>query len=337
MLSQKEVLKQSMGAMKQWEGTWRSHAKRNGDIMRKKGLSNQRIYGHGLGKKAVCVAYSSSLEYHVNELKIKNEAVDILCVDKAMGYLIDHDVIPNFVYLADAGIDYDRWCKPWINKTENICLLMNVTANPIWAENWKGKIIFFVNQDNIKTEEIFAPISGCREFVKASSNVGNSILVHATTYLLYDEYYLLGYDSSWGQNDNYYCGEDSDKRWYMNHHQLINTEGELVCTSQNLLFTARWLSDFINAIIVPQKKKIYKLHKGGLINIPYRNLTKLLEKTKQRELTKKEFDHVIQTRLINISVTAEEGEKKLQEVLKNNQVVNVIVRTLPPDLFQEAA
>lgn len=336
MLSQNEVLRQSQGAMKQWETTWRSHAKRNGEILKERGFSNQRIYGHGLGKKAVCIAYSPSLEYHADELKAKNEAVDILCVDKAMGYLLDRGIKPNFVYLADAGIDYNKWCKPWLDQTKDICLFMNVTANPVWAENWKGKIFFFVNQDNIQSEKIFAPIAECNEFVKASSNVGNSILVHATSYLLYDEYYLLGYDSCWGYNDNYYCGEDSDKRWYMNHHQLIDTEGELVCTSQNLLFTARWLSDFINAIIVPQKLKIFKVHKGGLIRIPYRNLTRVLQKAEQRKLTQKELDHVIQTRLVPITVTAKEGAEKLNEVVQNNPVVDVIVRTLPPDLFEEA-
>ena len=337
MLSHSEVLKQSQGAMKQWEATWRSHAKRNGDILKERGFSNQRIYGHGLGKKAICVAYSPSLEYHVDELKQKNDAIEILCVDKAMGYLLDHDVKPTFVYLADAGIDYDKWCKPWIDQTENLCLIMNVTANPEWAENWKGKIFMCVNQDNIKTEEIFAPISGCKELVKASSNVGNSILVHATSYLLYDAYYLLGYGFSWGQNDNYYCGEDSDKRWYMNHHQLINTEGELVCTSQNLLFSARWISDFINTIIVPQKLKIFKVEKGGLLNIPYRNLNKIFHSIKQRKLEQKELDHVIKTRLVPIIITAKEGSEKLNEVITNNPVVDVIVRTLPPDLFQEAA
>ena len=337
MLSQAEVLKQSKGAMKQWEGTWRSHAKENGEIMRQKGMRNQRIYGHGIGRKALCIGYSPGLEYKIDDIKQKNESVDILSIDKGMGYLLDHEIKPNFVYLADAGIDYNKWCKPYIEQTKDICLMMNVTANPEWARNWKGKIFYFVNQDNIRTEDIFSPISGCRELVKASSNVGNSILVHASTYLLYDEYYLLGYDFCWGQDDNYYCDQDSDKRWYMNHNQLIDTNGELVCTSQNLLFSARWLSDFINGILVPQKRKIYKCYKGGLLNIAYRDIKKVLKDSVQRKLTEQEFNHIIQTRLVPIVVTAQEGEKKLQQVLKDNQVASVVVQTLPPDIFREVA
>ena len=150
---------------------------------------------------------------------------------------------------------------------------------------------------------------------------------------MYDEYYLIGYEFSWAWDDNYYCGEDSDKRWYMSHHQLINVDGKLVNTSQNLLFSARWLNDFVNAIIVPQKRKIYRCTKGGLINLPYRQLSRI--KNEQRDITKKEFNHVIQTRTQNITVTAKEGEKRLQEVLANHQVVDVIVRHLPQDLFGE--
>ena len=272
----------------------------------------------------------------IPKLKVKNESVDILCVDKAMSYLLDRGIKPSFVYLADAGIDYKKWCEPWIGQTDNLCLMMNVTANPEWARNWRGKIFYFVNQDNIKTEEIFAPISGCNEFVKASSNVGNSVLVHASTYLLYDEYYLIGYEFSWGDDDNYYCGEDSDKRWYMNHHQLINVNGELVNTSQNLLFSARWLLDCIQAIITPQKRKVFRCSKGGLLNIPYYDVSKLLKDSTQRELTQKEFDHVIKVRTQNINISAKDGEEKLKKTLEEHQVINVVVQHLPEDLFQEA-
>jgi hypothetical protein len=333
MLSNEEVLKQSEGAMRQWEDIWKKHAVRNGEILRERGYSNQRIFGHGIGRKAICVGFSSGLERKIDELKQANNSVDILCIDKAMGYLLDHGIKPKFVYLADAGVDYEKWCEPYIDQTEDMCLMMNVTANPKWAENWKGKIFYFVNQDNIKTEEIFAPLSGCQELVKASSNVGNSVLVHAATYLLYDEYYLIGYDFSWGQNDNYYCGNDSDKRWYMSHHKLIDTQGKMVSTSQNLLFSARWLSDFIKAVLVPQGKKIFNLSKSGILNIPYFNIRILLSDSTQRVVAQQEIDHVIKNRLQNIKITAEDGVDKLRDVLQNHNVANIIVRHLPEEVI----
>lgn len=334
MLSSDEVLAQSKGAMKQWEGTWRKNAKLNGDILQERGLSNQRVYGHGLGRKAVCVAFASSLEKHVLELKEQNEAVDILSVDKGMGYLLKNDVKPKFVYLADAGIDYNKWCKPFLKDTEDITLMMNVTANPEWPKNWRGNIVFYVNQDNIQTEKIFMPISRCNEVVKASSNVGNSILVHAATYLLYDEYYLIGYDFCWGDDDNYYCGNDTDKRWYMNHNQLLTSDYELVNTSQNLLFSARWMSDFIKGILVPAGKQIYTCSKKNIVNLPYRDIKRVLKKSKQRELSKEEIDHVIQTRIVSKVIKPEDGENALKDAITKNDVMEIIVRHLPKDLYQ---
>jgi len=334
MLKPEEVLKQSEGAMKQWGETWRSHAKVNGEILKEKGLSNQLIFGHGIGRKLICVAYGAELENQVEYLKIKNDAMDIACVDKAMSYLLKNGVKPQFVYLADAGIDYETWCEPYVDQTEDMCLIMNVTANPEWAKNWKGKLFYIVNQDNIKTEDIFAPISGCNEMVKASSNVGNSVLVHAETYMMYDEYYLVGYDYHWGDG-NYYCDYDCDKRWYMNHFQILTPGAKLVSTSQNLLFSARWLMDYIRAILAPHKKKIF-ICGDSLLEIPRVKLERVMKGVKGRELNQQEIDFIIKNRAQNIIVTPQEGGEKLKEVLNTHQVLNVIVQHLPQDLFQEA-
>jgi len=334
MLKSEEVLRQSQGAMKQWGDTWRKHAVVNKKIMNERGYTNQRIFGHGIGKKLICVAFGTSLENQVENLKIRNQSVDIACVDKAFGYLIENGVKPNFVYLADAGIDYEKWCKTWIDQTEDICLFLNVTANPVWAENWKGKLFYYVNQDNIKTEEIFSPLSGCRELVKASSNVGNSILVHAETYMYYDEYILVGYDFCWSDK-NYYCNHDSSKRWYMNHHQILTQKGTLVNTSQNLLFSARWLMDFIKAILIPNRKRIY-ITDESLLDIPAINLKKVLTEATSRNIPQELIDHVIKNRTQNITVTPQEGGEKLKEILTTHQVLNVQVQHLPKDLFQEA-
>ena len=86
-----------------------------------------------------------------------------------------------------------------------------------------------------------------------------------------------------------------------------------------------------------QRLRVGQFMQYCLTNIPYKDVKKVLKDSKHRKLTQKEFDHVIQTRLVPITVTSKEGEKKLQEVLQNNQVVDVIIRTLPDDLFQEAA
>jgi hypothetical protein len=336
MLKAEEVKKQSEGAVKQWGPTWEKHSKINGEILKEKGFSNLRVLGHGIGKKLILVAFGAELEKQVEYLTEENESVDIACVDKAFGYLLDNKVKPDFVYLADAGIDYSKWCEPWIEQTEDIILFMNVTANPEWAKNWKGKVFYFVNEDNIKTHETYGPISGCKELVKASSNVGNSVLVHAETYLMYDAYYLVGYDFMWSDG-NYYCNHDSDKRWYMNHYQILTPRGKLVSTSQNLLFSARWLMDFIKAILLRNKKKIFVCG-DSLLDIPQARLDKILKDSVMRPPNQNEIDFVINNRAQTTIITHKEkdGPEKLNETLKTKNVLDVVVRHLPDDLFAEA-
>lgn len=331
MLTNDEVLRQSKGAFKQWEEMWREHAVKNGEIFKEKGHSNFRLYGHGIGRSLICVAYAASLEDHVKDLQKRNPAVDIACVDKAMSYLLDNGVKPDFVYLADAGISYEKWCEPYIDQTEDICLILNVTANPKWAENWKGKVFYCVNQDNIKSEEIFAPLSGCNELVKASSNVGNTVIVHSSTYMQYDTYYLIGYDFCWSWKDNYYCNEDSEKRWYMNHNQLLDISGNMVSTSQNLLFSVRWLQDFMNIELFPKGKRLYNLTDRGILSLPKRKLKRVIDTTEARKPSEQEINSIVQTRAQNIIVRNPED---LNKALKDKQVLEVIIRHIPQDIME---
>jgi hypothetical protein len=337
MLSQEEVLQQSRGAMKQWESMWKEHAAENGRILKEKGYSNQRIFGHGIGRKLICCAVGNGLKDQLENLRNKPEHYDIATVDKSFGYLLDNGIKPNFVYVADAIVDFDKWGKPWIDQTEDVCLFLNVCANPKWAQNWKGKVFYFVNQDNIQTEKIFAPISGCNELLKASSSTGNTVVVHAATYMIYDEYIMVGYEHSWGDDDLYYIAEDSEKRWYMNHIQILSNDGQLVSTSQNLFFTVRWLGDFIQAELLPKGKKIFTTSKRGILKVPYKNLAKEFKTFKGRQIKEEELNMVIQNRLQPIIIRPVDGKDKLQEALQNNKVFEIIVRHLPDDLFPEVA
>ena len=334
MLSGEQVKRQSEGAFGQWGETWEKNCKTNAEILKKKGKSNFSIFGHGLGRSLICVAMGASLEDEVDKLKVVNPAVDIACVDKAFGYLLDHGVKPKFVFLADAGISYEENCKPWIEQTEDISLFLNVCANPIWAENWKGNVFYYVNEDNIKTQDIYSPLSGCKELVKASSNVGNSVIVYANSYLHYDRYFLAGYDFCWGENDNYYCNKDTDKRFYMNHNQVLQPDGTLVYTSNNLMFSVRWLSDYINVEMIPKGRQISKIGKKGLINIPPRNLERVLKTEVARQPEQDEIDQILNTRALTTNVKQPDD---LNKELQGKRVMEVIIRHLPEDPLEEVA
>ena len=338
MLKNDEVLAQSKGAYAQWGETWRSHAKRNGELAKKRGTPNMRMYGHGVGMNAICVGFGASLEDHLDDLRNKTKAFEILCVDKAMGYLFDNDIAPDFVYVADAGVSYEKFCEPYLDKIKEhgTCLVANVTSNPEWGEGWPedNKIFYYVNEDNIQSQLEYGPISGVTEMVKAASNVGNSVIVHSSTFQCYDGFYLIGYDYSWQWKGNYYCGNNTggDKRWYMNHHQVITPQGEMCSTSANLLFSARWLQDFVQVELLPKGRMIFNATKVGILNAPQVELSKVYEVIKRREPSNEEMNHIIDRRSQRIMTNTPEA---MNEALQNKNILDVAIRYVPEDLFME--
>ncbi len=333
-LSEKEVLRQSEAAFMQWKDIWEKHSKFNGELLKMQGTSHCDLLGIGAGKSLLCIANAPSFENEIETIKkyINRENTDIICVDKCMCQLIENGIIPNFVILADAGIDYNTWCENYIEYTKNITLISNVNANIEWTKNWKGKIIFYVNKDNIQSEKIYCELSGCKEVIPASSNVGNTVIVFATQIMGYDEYYLIGYDYCWGDEDNYYAFTDSEKRYWMKHLYLIDSLGRFVNTSQNLLFSARWLSDFYNAVL-KGKIKIFNCSRKGILNIPYVKLEKKLKYAQKRELKKEEKNNIIMNRLKHIIVEAKDGEQGLKNALMNKHIYDITIRYIPEEIL----
>ena len=334
-LSEKEVLEQSKSAFNQWKDVWEKHAKVNGEIARREATSNQDILFVGAGRTLLCIAYAPSFEKNIETLKkYHNEGVDIACVDKCFKALVENGITPNYVFLADAKISYKEWLEPVIDKTEDCILISNVTANIEWTQNWKGLQFFYVNKDNIETEKIYTKLSGVNEIIPASSNVGNSVLVYATQILGYEKYLLLGYDYSWKDDDNYYAFNDSQKRYWMKHAQVIDVNGDMVNTSQNLIFSARWLTDFHNKILTHHKIKMLNCSGQGILQIPRGNLEKELQNAVVRELTEQEKNHIFNARVKEITINKSGGVEALKEVLSKLKTLEVKVKYIPDEVIQ---
>ncbi|MDY6888136.1 MAG: 6-hydroxymethylpterin diphosphokinase MptE-like protein [Pseudomonadota bacterium] len=337
MLKPEEVLKQSQNAFRQWGDKWKEHAKINGKLYKENGWIIKELLNQGLGKSLLCVGFGPSLEKSIELIKKYRNNVDIACVDKAFHKLLEYDIVPDYVFVADAGIDYERWGRPAEEYSKDVILLSNVTANPEWAANWKGRVYFYVNKDNIQSEAIFSPLSGCKEVIPAASNVGNSIVVFGTHVLGYDKYFLVGYDSAWGVDDNYYAYNTGDincgnKRYWMSHLSMTDYEGKLVNTSSNLLFTARWLADYCN--IFARHIKIFNCSGGGILSIRKGNLEKKLRTARTRKLSKQEKESIIAGRADNMIITAAEGEDKLKKSLSENNVLQVELKHISEDTLK---
>ena len=336
MLSKKEVLEQSKSAFAQWEDTWRKHAKRNGELYKEAGTSHKDLLYNGIGKQLLCLGFSPSFELKIEEIKkYKSDATDIAAVEKCLGYLLDNEIKPKYIFVCDAGIDYDRWCKPWIQYTEDIILISSITANPKFAENWLGPKYFFCNKDNIESEKIFIEISGCKEIIPASSNVGNSVVVFSTQVLGYDKYLLLGLDYCWFDDENYYAFNDNEKRYWMKHANVIDIKGRIVNTSQNLIFSSRWLEDFINKKCVYDGISVYNCSGQGIMNVPQRSLKTMLEKAQIRKITDQEKNMIVNKKASSTVIYASPvANEQLDKVLKENNVVNIIVNHISDEVVQ---
>lgn len=331
-----EVLQQSKGAFAQWEKVWRENSKINGKVFREdpRTMTRKEILHEGAGKTCLCVAYASSLEDNIETLQKynDNDGYDIICVDKAFGELVKHGIKPKYVVLCDAGVSYKDWCEPYIDDTEDVILVSNINGNIEWSKNWKGKINFFVNKDNIKSEEIFMKISGCPDLIPAGSNVGNSVVIFATHILGYDEYLLLGYDHCWRDEDNYYAFNDSPKRYWMKHINAIDMNGDFVYTSSNLFFSARWLSDYYRNFCIPNRVKMFNCSGKGLVAlVPTAKLEWKLKKAISRVLSPMEKQKIVQNKMMQKVFTLKDKKEKIDEFIENQNITNVIINYVPKE------
>lgn len=327
-MSNDEVLQQSNSAFNQWRDLWDSHALRHKAIHDNNPTSHRDLIYKGYGKNLLCVAMGPSLEDEIDFIAENKDKFDIACVDKAFQPLMEKGIKPTYVFVADAKVSFDVWCKDHAADTEGIILVSSVTANPEWAEAWKGPVYYYVNKDNIKTEERYAPMSGVREMIPAGSNVGNSIVIFAPQVLEYDNYFLIGYDFCWGDDDNYYAFHDNNKRYAMKHHYMVDNSGRLVNTSGNLWFSCRWLQDFINQY--HKHRPIFNCSKG-LFNNNNTTLAKALGFVKQRKLSEDVINAILKGKTRKKVFTIKDGEGAVQQALKDLQVASVEINYIPED------
>ena len=272
LLSADEVRHQSKAVWKQFgESLWIPNANKN------KLLTNtfdiRKLEHSGVGKFAVLVAMGASLEENVETIKKYRDRFDVICCDKAFGPLYDHGIKADYVVVADASIPY-RYIEPWIAHTDGVKLMSTPYANTEWTHNWKGPIGFYLNMDAIETEQVFKKIMGDNiRVIPASSNVSNAMVVLWTNcggrknenWGGYESYFLVGYDYSWPKAGNYYAWSNpTPKRFYMSHRTMIDMRGDIIFTSENLLFSCKWLISYITTFGLP----VYNCSLRGLLEIP---------------------------------------------------------------------
>ena len=335
MLSTKEVLDQSRSAFRQWGDIWTENARINGERYKADGRSYRDFMYKGTGRTLLAIGLGPSFQRQIEIIKQYRDNVDVAIVDKALGACIDHGIKPDYVFLSDAVVSYEDWCEPWIEHTEGVTLISNITANPKWQQNWKGPVYFTTNKDNIETEKIYGQISGCWDIIPASSNVGNTIIVFATQLMNYDEYLLCGYEFTFYEDMPYYAFKETDKRYWMRHGVSLDSLGNYAYITQNLLFTCRWLGDFYTAELAPRNIRIFNCSGGTICTIPRRDLERKMRHAKKRLLSEQERNMIISAVSRDVVIPAgTDASQKLNEALNGTQPVSaVIVKTINPEVL----
>ena len=89
----------------------------------------------------------------------------------------------------------------------------------------------------------------------------------------FEKYLLVGYDFSWKPEGNYYAWENpKPKRFYMTHRTALDSKGDIVLTSENLIFSSRWLESYCQAFSLP----VVNCTGGGILNVKPGDLEKEL-------------------------------------------------------------
>ncbi|MEA3279475.1 MAG: 6-hydroxymethylpterin diphosphokinase MptE-like protein [Thermodesulfobacteriota bacterium] len=258
ILSAKEVEIQSREVFGQFGKRWQEFAKINVQLPHEDGNALNNV---GLGKFLVCAAMGESLEENIDVLRKYRYRYDIVTCDKGFGILMEQGITPDYVMICDTNIPY-RWLEPYVEETANIKLIATPYANIEWTNKWKGKRYYYISKDAIQTEQIFGEIFSLDpRLIPASSNVSNAMLVYflsvdeknqPVNWGGYEKYYLVGYDYGWRPTGKYYAFNDpKPKRYYMNQRTMLDLNGDPFLSSENLVFSAKWMYSYLTTFNMP--------------------------------------------------------------------------------------
>lgn len=252
------------------EKVWIPTAKKNAELTRE---SAEVLRNVGIGRTLVAVGMGASLEDHIDILQKERHRFDVITCDKGFRPLMDRGIKADYVHLADTNI-LTKWIGHF-DDTEDTTLIATPYANHDWTSAWKGKRIFYVNKDAIRSEKIFVPMfKGEARVVPAATNVSNAMIVFMTggdeiarqNFAGYHQILMVGYDYSWRVGENYYAFNDpKPKRYYMAHRTMLDINKSAVRTSENLLFSKRWMKSYL---LAHDYLNVWNCSGRGVLDIP---------------------------------------------------------------------
>jgi hypothetical protein len=265
-----EVLSHSKRAFEMWKDLWIKNCNLNRHKIK---TSLKQILGIYRDKKTFLFAYGPSFLKNIEEFKqseyFGSPDCVIGCVDKAFRPLVEHGVQPDYVLVADGTVKAEWFEGVSDEAVKRAFLITNVYASPVWSDHWAkvagaNRIFWYLNKDNMKTEEFFSKIAGYNEIIEAASNVGNGLVVFSAKILGSKKIHLLAFDYSW-DDGLYYGAVDHKKKNYIGQLNRVDHNNKIVKASVNMEFSAGWLDHYIKYASVNYGTEIFNCTGAGIV------------------------------------------------------------------------
>lgn len=210
--------------------------------------------------EVISVAAGPSLADDLPRLRELRDGRELICVDAALRFLVDHGIVPDYVLSSDASAKILEMFKPVdLPALKNTKLILNVIAYPDLARLWPGEVYWFVmanqfydldHKEMIQTMHSAVARIGTK--LVPGGNVSSIALGFSLSIRNADKVYLFGHDFCWKKD--MYCGGHlkhlaaermADESRAGTVFEAVNARGERVMTNLSLKEFANWHNDVI--------------------------------------------------------------------------------------------
>jgi hypothetical protein len=119
----------------------------------------------------------------------------------------------------------------------------------------------------------------------------------------------------------------------------MNVAGDYVYTSQNLLFSSRWLTDF-NQMMTQKsgRAKMFNCSESGIMHIPQGNLERRMKRAKRRHITEAERAMVLQSGTRELKIPASNmAQMQLEQALSAHKyIAEISLKYIDPGVLEWA-
>jgi len=223
----------------------------------------------------ISVAAGPSLADDFEKIRKMKKGREMIVVDAALKYCVDHGVIPEYVICTDAS---EKILQMWEGMPKvPTALILNVMANPKVVEHWGENIFWFVMASMIydKDHEKLMQDMHCLESkigtkLIPGGNVSSVALGFCLSVRNANKVHMFGHDFCW--KDDFYCGGQmkdlaneriSEEAKSNTIFEIENTKGEKVYTNLSLRQFATWHEQ----AIVHMKHRVVNHTNSTILNV----------------------------------------------------------------------